>query len=84
MAVTQGTRVVTSEGLDGALATNLLGFYRLTTGLTPLLKASAPSRVVNVVSAGMFTRVSGGRVAHYRFTSGCRPSPRHRDVKLGG
>mmetsp|Transcript_7300 Transcript_7300/g.18760 ORF Transcript_7300/g.18760 Transcript_7300/m.18760 type:complete len:352 (-) Transcript_7300:788-1843(-) len=44
-----------SKGMEVALATNLVGFYGLTTELKDLLKASSDARVVNVVSAGMFT-----------------------------
>ena len=39
-------------------ATNLLGFYGLTQGLLPVLRANAPARIVNVVSAGMLATVS--------------------------
>jgi dehydrogenase/reductase SDR family protein 12 len=44
-----------SKGMEVALATNLVGFYGLTTELSPLLEQSQDPRVVNVVSAGMFT-----------------------------
>ena len=44
-----------SRGTEVALATNLVGFYGLTTQLSPLLKQSQDPRIVNVVSAGMFT-----------------------------
>jgi NAD(P)-dependent dehydrogenase (short-subunit alcohol dehydrogenase family) len=39
-------RTVTAEGLETALATNVLAPVVLTTALLPLLKSSAPSRVV--------------------------------------
>ena len=52
-ATMQDERTVTSEGFETALATNLIGFYGLTTGLLPVLKQNAPARIVNVVSAGM-------------------------------
>lgn len=43
-------REVTSEGLERTLATNHLAYFLLTRELLPLLKASAPARVVNVAS----------------------------------
>ncbi len=44
-----------SQGMEVALATNLVGFYGLTAELKDLLQAAPAARVVNVVSAGMFT-----------------------------
>ena len=43
-------REMTPDGLDLALATNHLGPFVLTNQLLPLLRTSAPSRVVNVAS----------------------------------
>jgi NAD(P)-dependent dehydrogenase (short-subunit alcohol dehydrogenase family) len=43
-------REVTAEGLERTLATNHLSYFLLTRELLPLLKASAPARVVNVAS----------------------------------
>ena len=43
-----------SKNQEVALATNLLGFFGLTTEMKPLLETSQDPRVVNVVSAGMF------------------------------
>jgi retinol dehydrogenase 12 len=43
-------REVTKEGTEKTLALNHLGYFLLTLELLPLLKASAPSRVVNVAS----------------------------------
>lgn len=57
-ATMQDSRGVTAEGVETAQATNLLGFYGLTQGLLPVLKANAPARIVNVVSAGMLACVS--------------------------
>ncbi|MGV3524411.1 MAG: SDR family NAD(P)-dependent oxidoreductase [Candidatus Sericytochromatia bacterium] len=48
------TQQTTSEGLDASLAINLLGPYLLTTLLMPLLKTSAPARVILVASGGMY------------------------------
>ncbi|MBX3129050.1 MAG: SDR family NAD(P)-dependent oxidoreductase [Polyangiaceae bacterium] len=49
-------REVTSEGLERTLATNLLGHYLLTNELLPRLSESAPARIVNVTSGGMYTQ----------------------------
>jgi NAD(P)-dependent dehydrogenase (short-subunit alcohol dehydrogenase family) len=53
-------RQETSEGLEQSFALLLLGPYRLTEGLYPLLKQAAEAhggaRVINVVSGGMYTQ----------------------------
>ena len=41
---------MTADGIERTFATNVLGYHRLTLGLLDLLKASAPSRIVNVAS----------------------------------
>jgi NAD(P)-dependent dehydrogenase (short-subunit alcohol dehydrogenase family) len=47
-------RTVTGEGLEATFATNLLGQFVLTGLLIPRLVESAPSRIVNVSSGGMY------------------------------
>lgn len=47
-------RSVTSEGLETAFATDLLSPFLLTRLLLPRLQKSAPSRIVNVLSGGMY------------------------------
>jgi dehydrogenase/reductase SDR family protein 12 len=49
-------REVTTEGLERTLATNLAGQFALTNRLGPLLISSAPSRIVNVSSGGMYAQ----------------------------
>ncbi len=49
-------RAETSEGIEMTLATDLLGPFLLTNMLLPRLEASAPARVVNVASGGMYTQ----------------------------
>jgi NAD(P)-dependent dehydrogenase (short-subunit alcohol dehydrogenase family) len=49
------SRTTTSEGNETSLATNLLAPFLLTQLLIPRLKASAPARIVNVSSGGMYT-----------------------------
>ncbi len=49
-------RAETSEGLEQSFALLLLGPYRLTEGLYPLLKAADSARVINVVSGGMYSQ----------------------------
>ncbi|XP_063862730.1 retinol dehydrogenase 12-like isoform X1 [Scylla paramamosain] len=47
-------REVTRDGLELTMATNYYGHFLLTNLLLPRLKASAPSRIVNVSSAAHF------------------------------
>ncbi|MEU6850092.1 SDR family NAD(P)-dependent oxidoreductase [Actinacidiphila alni] len=47
-----GVREVDERGVERRFAVNYLAGYRLTHRLLPLLTASAPSRIVNVSSAG--------------------------------
>jgi len=48
-------RAETAEGLEVNFATNTMGTYVLTDSLLPLLRSSAPSRVVTVSSGGQYT-----------------------------
>ena len=48
-------RLVTSEGVEATLATNLAGHFLLTNRLAGLLAHSAPARVINVTSGGMYS-----------------------------
>lgn len=49
-------RAETDEGIELTLATNLLSGFLLTNLLLPRLIESAPSRVINVSSGGMYTQ----------------------------
>jgi len=49
-------RQLSAEGLELTFATNVLGPFLLTKLLIPLLERSAPSRIVNVSSGGMYTQ----------------------------
>ncbi len=49
-------RSETADGIELALATNVIGPFLLTNLLLPLLQRSAPSRIVNVSSGGMYTQ----------------------------
>jgi NAD(P)-dependent dehydrogenase (short-subunit alcohol dehydrogenase family)/carbon monoxide dehydrogenase subunit G len=49
------TRTTTAEGIETTLATNLLAPFLLTNRLIPRLVASAPARIINVSSGGMYT-----------------------------
>jgi len=49
-------REETTEGIERSLALLLLSPYRLTEGLKPLLVEAGQSRVINVVSGGMYTQ----------------------------
>jgi len=48
-------RTVTDEGIETSLATNLLAPFLLTNRLLPRLRESAPARIINVSSGGMYT-----------------------------
>jgi NAD(P)-dependent dehydrogenase (short-subunit alcohol dehydrogenase family) len=53
----------TSEGIEQTLALNLLGHFLLTNLLIPRLVESAPSRIINVASGGMYgQRISIGNL----------------------
>ncbi len=47
-------RTTTAEGNEATLATNLLAPFLLTQTLLPRLRESAPSRIINVSSGGMY------------------------------
>jgi NAD(P)-dependent dehydrogenase (short-subunit alcohol dehydrogenase family) len=49
-------RLESVDGIEMTLATNVLGPLLLTGLLLPLLRASAPARIVNVSSGGMYTQ----------------------------
>jgi NAD(P)-dependent dehydrogenase (short-subunit alcohol dehydrogenase family) len=53
-AVLENERRSTREGNETSLATNLLAPFVLTRLLVPRLRESAPARIVNVVSGGMY------------------------------
>lgn len=48
-------RTITAEGIETTLATDLLAPFLLTNLLIPRLRDSAPTRIVNVSSGGMYT-----------------------------
>jgi NAD(P)-dependent dehydrogenase (short-subunit alcohol dehydrogenase family) len=49
-------RTLTSDGVELTFATNVRGPFLLTRLLTDLLEASAPARVINVSSGGMYAQ----------------------------
>jgi dehydrogenase/reductase SDR family protein 12 len=49
-------RELSVDGFELSFATNVLGPFLLTTLLIPLLKAGAPSRIINVSSGGMYAQ----------------------------
>jgi len=51
-----GERTLSVDGIELTFATNVLGPFLLTNLLAPLLKKSAPARIVNVSSGGMYTQ----------------------------
>jgi NAD(P)-dependent dehydrogenase (short-subunit alcohol dehydrogenase family)/carbon monoxide dehydrogenase subunit G len=67
-AVLPDKRTLTSEGLETAFATDLLSPYLLTELLIPRLKESAPARIINVLSGGMY--LSGLEVEDLEFERG--------------
>jgi dehydrogenase/reductase SDR family protein 12 len=48
-------RTYTNEGFELTFATNVLGPFLMTALLLPVLRRSAPARVINVSSGGMYT-----------------------------
>ena len=53
-AVLPSKRELTPEGLETAFATDLLSPFLLTELLLPQMRSSAPARVINVLSGGMY------------------------------
>jgi NAD(P)-dependent dehydrogenase (short-subunit alcohol dehydrogenase family) len=49
-------RELSADGIELTLATNVIGPFLLTQLLVPVLERSAPSRIVNVTSGGMYTQ----------------------------
>ncbi|HSG80322.1 MAG TPA: SDR family NAD(P)-dependent oxidoreductase [Acidimicrobiia bacterium] len=49
-------RALTDEGIERTFALDLLGHYVLTEALVPRLVESAPARIINVTSGGMYTQ----------------------------
>ena len=49
-------RGITDEGVEQTLATNLLSHFLLTNLLLERMKESAPARIINVSSGGMYTQ----------------------------
>jgi dehydrogenase/reductase SDR family protein 12 len=63
-------RRLSVDGIELTFATNVLGPFLLTNLLSPLLQRSAPARIVNVSSGGMYTQridVDDLQSAHGRF-----------------
>lgn len=54
--VLPGERTFTAEGLELAHATNLVAPFLLTNSLRKRMVESAPSRIINVISGGMYTQ----------------------------
>ena len=60
-------RSATAEGIESTLATNLLSHFVLTNRLIPRLVESAPSRIINVSSGGMYSqRISVSNLQNQR------------------
>jgi dehydrogenase/reductase SDR family protein 12 len=49
-------RELSADGIELTLATNVVGPFLLTNLLIPLLEESAPARIINVSSGGMYTQ----------------------------
>jgi NAD(P)-dependent dehydrogenase (short-subunit alcohol dehydrogenase family) len=62
-----------ADGLELSFATNTLGAYHLTRLLEPVLKRSAPSRVVFVSSGGMYIGAARKDCSRLTTTAVCAP-----------
>jgi dehydrogenase/reductase SDR family protein 12 len=61
--VMPGQRTRTVDGVELTFATHVLAPWVLIEGLTPLLRAAAPSRVINVTSGGQYDqKIPGGDI----------------------
>jgi NAD(P)-dependent dehydrogenase (short-subunit alcohol dehydrogenase family) len=49
-------RTLSVDGIELTFATNVLGPFLLTNLLSPLLEKSAPARIIDVSSGGMYTQ----------------------------
>lgn len=49
-------RAVSADGIELTFATNVVGPFLLTSQLLPALERSAPARIINVSSGGMYTQ----------------------------
>ena len=49
-------RAISPDGIELTFATNVVGPFLLTNLLLPLLEGSAPARIINVSSGGMYTQ----------------------------
>jgi dehydrogenase/reductase SDR family member 12 len=54
--VLPAARTVTADGLELTFATNVAAPFLLAKLLLPLLRSTAPSRIINVTSGGMYTQ----------------------------
>jgi dehydrogenase/reductase SDR family protein 12 len=54
--VLTGERSLSADGIELTFATNVVGPFLLTKLLLPVLRGSAPSRVINVSSGGMYAQ----------------------------
>ena len=59
VALTRGPRQVTHDGLEMMFGVNHVGHFLLTQRLLPLIRASAPARIVNLSSAGYLMAPDG-------------------------
>jgi len=69
--VMPGERTLSADGVELMFATHVLAPWVLTSGLLPLLRAAAPSRVINVTSGGQYAQgIPGGDLESARDSYG--------------
>jgi NAD(P)-dependent dehydrogenase (short-subunit alcohol dehydrogenase family) len=82
VALTRGARQVTHDGLEMQLGVNHVGHFVLTNALLPLIRKSAPARIVNLSSGGYRLVPEGLRFDDLQWEEGYQGFPCYGHSKL--